>query len=131
MSARLVELLGSLRDVEGVIGAFLWSRGGAGVLARDLPAHIESDVLAEVGPRIERIFEAFEGAGDDLDLGSLVFGEHKLHLHELEPAFVAVLSASRVNLPALKMALHLVGRGVCAELDRLRTTPGGPAPASG
>jgi hypothetical protein len=120
MSERLTELLGSLRDVEGVIGAFLWGKRGAGLLARDLPAHIDAEALCEVGPRIERLFEAFERAGDDLDLGSLVFAEHKLHLHELEPAFVAVLSAPRVNLPALKMALHLVGRGVCAELDRLK-----------
>jgi len=130
MSERLIELLRSLRDVEGVIGAFLWGKDGAGLLARDLPGSIDTEMLSEVGPRLERIFEAFEGAGDDLDLATLVFGEHKLHLCELEPAFVAVLSAPHVSLPALKMALHLVGRGVCAELDRLKSRAAARTPPS-
>ena len=124
MSERLIELLRSLRDVEGVLGAFLWGKGGSGLLARDMP--IDADVLGEVGPRIERIFEAFDGAGDDLEIGTLVFGAHRLHLHELEPAFVAVLSSPSTNVPALKMALHLVGRGVCAELDRQKPKPDVP-----
>jgi hypothetical protein len=120
MSDRLVQLLKSLRDVEGVVGSFLWGKSGT-VLGRDLPGFVDEAALDEIGPRIERIYEAFRGAGDELDGATLVFAEHKLHLRELEPAFIAVLSLPRVNAPALKMALHLVGRNVCAELERAQS----------
>lgn len=122
MNERAVQLLRSLRDVEGVIGSFVWDKR-EGLLVRDLPGYIDSALLTEVGPRIERIYEAFHGAGDELDGATLSYAEYKLHLRELEPAFIAVLSGPRVNVPTLKMAMHVVGRGVCAELERLRQPP--------
>ena len=126
MSERLVHMLKSLRDVEGVVGSFVWGKAGQ-VLARDLPENLEQAILEEVGPRIERIYEAFQGAGDELDVATLVFAQHKLHLREFDPAFIAVLSQPRVNAPALKMAVHLVGRNVCAELERIKTAPPPPS----
>ncbi len=120
MTDRCVQLLRSLRDVEGVVGSFVWHKHD-GLLVRDLPAHIDSVILTEVGPRIERIYEAFGGAGDELDGATLTYAEFKLHLRELDPAYIAVLSTPRVNTPTLKMAMHVVGRGVCAELEARKT----------
>jgi predicted regulator of Ras-like GTPase activity (Roadblock/LC7/MglB family) len=117
MTEPLAEMLKSLRDVEGVIGSLVWAKGG-GLLARDLPAYLDPSVLIEVGPRLGRLYEAFESAGDELDSATLVFAEHKLHLRELEPAFVAVLSSVAVNMPALKMALSVVGRRLSAAIEQ-------------
>lgn len=122
MNERAVQLLRSLRDVEGVVGSFIWGKRD-GLLVRDLPSYLDSSILAEVGPRIERIYEAFHGAGDELDGATLSYAEYKLHLRELEPAFIAVLSGPHVNVPTLKMAMHVVGRGVCAEIERMRQPP--------
>jgi predicted regulator of Ras-like GTPase activity (Roadblock/LC7/MglB family) len=115
MSEPLTSTLKTLRDVDGVMGSFVWSKQGT-VIARDLPEYLPSTVLDEVGPRIERIYDAFRGAGDSLDTATLVYAEHKLHVRELEPAYVAVLSATVVNMPALKMALSLVGRRLTTQL---------------
>jgi hypothetical protein len=117
-----VQLLRSLRDVEGVLGSFVWGKRD-GLLARDLPGYLDSAILAEVGPRIERIYEAFHGAGDELDGATLSYAQYKLHLRELDPAFIVVLSGPQVNVPTLKMAMHVVGRGVCAEIERMRQPP--------
>jgi hypothetical protein len=127
MTERLSQLLRSLRDVEGVVGSFVWGKRGE-VIARDLPAFIDESVLEEVGPRIERIYEAYQGAGDELDGATLVFADYKLHLRELDPAFIAVLSGPEVNSPALKMAMHLVGRNVTGEIERMNSVAPPPPP---
>jgi hypothetical protein len=116
MTDRCVQLLRSLRDVEGVIGSFIWHKND-GLLVRDLPVYFDSSILNEVGPRIERIYEAFRGAGDELDGATLSYAVYKLHLRELDLAYIAVVSGADVNAPTLKMAMHVVGRGVCAELE--------------
>jgi predicted regulator of Ras-like GTPase activity (Roadblock/LC7/MglB family) len=120
MSERMAQLLRSLRDVEGVVGSLVWDKSGV-VLYRDLP--LDNGVIEEIGQRIARIYEAFSGAGDELDAATLVFAGHKLHLREIDSAFIAVLSQPRVNEPALKMALHVVGRGLHAELERIAPAP--------
>ena len=122
MTDRCVQLLRSLRDVEGVVGSFVWHKVN-GLLVRDLPVYIGSAILNEVGPRIERIYEAFRGAGDELDGATLSYANYKLHLRELDPAYIAVLSGADVNAPTLKMAMHVVGRGVCAELEAATAPP--------
>ena len=119
MSERIAAQLRSLRDVEGVVGSFVWVKAG-GVAASDLPDYLDGGVLEEVGPRIQRIYEAFQGAGDELDGATLAFGGRKLHLREFDAAFIAVLAEPHANAPALMMAMHLVGRNVCAELERGR-----------
>lgn len=120
MSERMAQLLRSLRDVEGVVGSLVWGKSGE-VLFRDLP--LDNGVLEEIGQRIARIYDAFAGAGEELDTATLVFAGHKLHLREIDSAFIAVLAQRRVNEPALKMALHLVGRGLHAELDQVAPAP--------
>lgn len=127
MVERIDELLRLLRDVEGVIGSFVWSKSGA-LLGRDLPARFDDEVLGEVGQRIARIYEAFEGAGDELDRATLVFAGSKLHLREVDSAFIAVLAQPHVHEPALTMAMHVLGRAVYGELEALvpaanRATP--------
>jgi predicted regulator of Ras-like GTPase activity (Roadblock/LC7/MglB family) len=122
MSERMAELLRSLRDVEGVVGSLVWEKSGE-VLFRDLP--LDHGVLEEIGRRIARIYEAFSGAGEELDTATLVYAGYKLHLREIDSAFIAVLAQPRVNEPALKMALHVVGRGLHAELDRIPPPPPG------
>jgi hypothetical protein len=117
MRHRIDELLRLLRDVNGVTGGFVWGKSGA-LLGRDLPSRFDDDSLAEVGQRIARIYEAFQGAGDELDTATLTFGGSKLHLREVDTAFIAVLSRPQVNEPALKMALNVLGRAVYAELER-------------
>ncbi len=122
MSERMAELLRSLRDVEGVVGSLVWEKSGE-VLFRDLP--LDHGVLEEIGHRIARIYEAFSGAGEELDTATLVFAGYKLHLREIDSAFVAVLAQPRVNEPALKMALNVVARGLHAELDGTALAPTG------
>lgn len=117
MTRRIDQLLHMLRDVDGVIGGFVWGKSGA-LLGRDLPDRFEDDVLGEIGQRIARIYEAFHGAGDELDAATLGFAGSKLYLREVDSAFVAVLSRPQVNEPALKMALHVLGRALYAELER-------------
>jgi predicted regulator of Ras-like GTPase activity (Roadblock/LC7/MglB family) len=119
MTDCFVQLLRTLRDVDGVIGSFIWTKTGS-LLARDLPEAIDSARLAEVGPRLERLHEAFSSSGDEIELATLAFGEHKLHVRAVDRAFIAVLSAIPINMPTLRMALNLVGRRVSVELERLR-----------
>jgi hypothetical protein len=127
MRHRIDELLRMLRDVNGVIGGFVWGKSGA-LLGRDLPSRFDDDSLGEVGQRIARIYEAFQGAGDELDTAVLTFGGSKLHLREVDTAFIAVLSRPQVNEPALKMALHVLGRAVYAELERRPAPSPSPPP---
>ncbi|HEX2675974.1 MAG TPA: hypothetical protein VHM19_05025, partial [Polyangiales bacterium] len=97
--------------MEGVLGSFVWSCNDD-VVARDMPEYVETPVLLEVGPRLSRIYGAFEGGETELDQAQLVFAEHKLHVRKLDGAFLAVLSSLAVNAAALKMALSLVTRRV-------------------
>ncbi len=129
MTERLAQVLRMLRDVDGVVGSFVWAKSGS-LVARDLPEYFDDELLAEVGPRIQRLYEAFGSAGEPLDAATLVFGEHKLHLRELQPAFVGVLSSLPVNMAALKMALRVVGRRVVDELERA-PAPNEPRPDGG
>jgi predicted regulator of Ras-like GTPase activity (Roadblock/LC7/MglB family) len=129
MSANILQMLKSLRDVNGVVGSFLWVKEG-GMLERDLPEYLDAGMLAEVGPRVARLYEAFENAGGELDGATLVFPEHKLHLRELQAGFVAVLSSVSVNMPALRMALNLVGRRIATELQRAPAAVAQPAIAT-
>jgi hypothetical protein len=120
MSERVAQLLRSLRDVEGVVGSLVWGKSGE-VLFRDLP--LDNGVLEEIGQRIARMYEAFSGAGEELDTATLVFAGYRLHLREVDSTFIAVLAQLRVNEPALKMALHVVARGLHAELERIPLAP--------
>lgn len=118
MGERASQMLRSIRDVDGVCGSFVWAKNGQ-VVARDLPEYLDAGLVAEVGPRLQRLYEAFQSAGDELDAATLVFGEYKLHVRELEPAFIAVLSEIPVNMAALRMALSVIGRRLASEWEQI------------
>jgi predicted regulator of Ras-like GTPase activity (Roadblock/LC7/MglB family) len=110
----VADSLQALRDVEGVLGSFVIDDTGA-LLAKDLPAVFYPELFKDVGPRLLRLREAVEAAGDDPQLFVFRFSEHKLHVRCAEQAIVCALSEPRVNLPALKLALTLVARRVRGE----------------
>src|SRR5262245_52320001 len=104
MSDELGSMLRSLRNVDGVVGSFVLGSGGS-LDARDLPDYFDSGALIEVGPRLERLYEAWKSLGSELETASLAFAEHKLHVREVHNGFLTVISASAVNAPALRMAI--------------------------
>jgi predicted regulator of Ras-like GTPase activity (Roadblock/LC7/MglB family) len=126
MSEELQSLLRSLRDVDGVLGSFVLGRQG-GLDARDLPDYFDSAVLLEVAPRVERLYEAWKSLGSELETASLSFAEHKLHLREFGAGFLAVVSLTQVNAPALRMAMGMVGRRLGSALDA-QANPYAPRP---
>jgi len=126
MSEELQSLLRSLRDVDGVVGSFVLGRQGA-LDARDLPDYFDSAVLLEVAPRVERLYEAWKSLGSELESASLSFAEHKLHLREFGAGFLAVVSLTQVNAPALRMAMGMVGRRLGPALEA-RDNPYSPRP---
>ena len=128
MSDDLHNVLHSLRDVDGVVGSFVIDGEGA-LDARALPDNIDPRALLAVGPRIERLYEAWRSSGSELDSASLSFAEHKLHLRELPAGYLAVVSSAQVNAPALRMAMGMVGRRVSALLEARTAAPDDTAPA--
>ena len=122
MTEALMRTLKSLRDVDGIVGSFVVNPDGR-LLARDLPSYFDSNVLEEVGPRIHRLYDAWQSAGDELDAATLVFAEHKMHLRELGKSVLAVVSSVAVNAPALKMALGLVSRKLLSDLQSVPALP--------
>jgi len=116
MSGHLDRALTSLRDVEGVYGSFLVSFSGR-TLARDLPIMFDEQAVAVAAERVARFGEAFEGDPIGLEMSVLRFGDHKLHLRRVSRGFLCVLTALRVNMPTLKMALTLVGRRMASESE--------------
>ncbi len=110
----MADSLQALRDVEGVLGSFVIDGTGA-LMAKDLPAVFYPELFKDVGPRLMRLREAIEAAGDDPQLFVLRFSEHKLHVRCTDQGIICALSEPRVNLPALKLALTLVARRVRGE----------------
>lgn len=116
-------LLG-LRDVDDVHGSFLIARDGS-LLARDLPSVFRDELFADVGPRLVRLRETLESAGEDVKSLVLRFTEHKLHLRPVGPSLLCIITGPQVNGPALRMATNLVAKHVEMEAE----TPGPPRAA--
>lgn len=105
------EILAGMRDVDGIHGSFVVTRGGA-LAGKDLPPMFDDAVLTEVGRRIIRLHEGLCAGGEDFDNCVMRFADHKLYLRSLPHGFLCVLSTNNVNAPALKMALTLTSRRV-------------------
>ena len=105
----MLQVLQSLRDVEGGLGSFALDEAGA-LLERDLPAVYHDDVLLESGPRIVRVCEAIEHGGEALDSLVLRFADYKLHIRRSRGGLLCVIANAESNPPALRMALALVAR---------------------
>lgn len=105
------QVLGTLRDVEGVQGSFVLSTRGE-LLARDLPAVLDDGLFAVVGPRILRFHYALTAQGEDLCQVVLRFAQHRLEVRPGASGFVCVLCDVNTNAAALRMAMALVARGL-------------------
>jgi predicted regulator of Ras-like GTPase activity (Roadblock/LC7/MglB family) len=107
--------LRTLRDVEGVFGSFVVTGSGS-LVSKDLPSVFDDDVLAEVGPRIARLYDTFASGGDELDSVMLRYFEHKLYVRKMTWGILGILSGVQVNLPALRMVGNLVARKIDPEV---------------
>ena len=117
MTAKIGHMLRALRDIEGVLGSFLVAERGR-LLGRDAPEAAATDVLETVGARLEQLCDAFVGAdiGGAFESTTLHFQQHKLHVRALGNVFLIAVVTAAVNLPALKMAIHMLGRQLLFEL---------------
>jgi hypothetical protein len=104
-----LEALRSLRDIKGIQGSFVVRAGSGELLGRDLPAVIDDAVLADVGPRIDRLLTIVESPSPT-DALALHFGEQRLDVKRMGAAHLCVLAEAAVSPPALRMAMKLVGR---------------------
>ncbi len=107
----IAQILAGMRDVDGVHGSFVVTRGGV-LAGKDLPPMFDDAVLTEVGRRIVRLHDGLCAGGDDFDHCVMRFADHKLYLRSVPNGFLCVLSTNGVNTPALKMALTLTSRRV-------------------
>lgn len=107
MATHSVELLDQLRDLSGVLGAFLVSSEGA-LLGQALAPEQAPRALA-AAQRLPLLLEALS-AGQKADTFSLRFAEHRLYLLSLEGAFLAVLTELTCDTTLLKMTLNIAGR---------------------
>ena len=111
--------LRSLRDIEGVLGSFMIGARGE-LLARDVTAACGSDVLLLVSNRMQQLCDAFVSAdiGGPFESTTLCFPQYKLQIRALGgSAFLVAVMSAAVNLPALKMAMTMLGRQLLAELE--------------
>jgi predicted regulator of Ras-like GTPase activity (Roadblock/LC7/MglB family) len=116
--ASLEDTLHSLRDVDGVQGSFVIAPSGA-LVAKDLPAIFDGELFSEVGPRIARLYETFLSGGEEMDACILRYAEHKLYVRKMKAGMIGTISASRVNMAALRMVVNLVIRRVEPEMGRI------------
>ena len=101
--------LGSLLDIAGVEGSFLFSPEGD-LTAWDMPAVLEEQTLEEVCARTSRLADAFQLIGRRLDGAVVRFPEHLLCLRSGAGGTLCVLARPHVSLPALRMAARLIFR---------------------
>jgi hypothetical protein len=101
------DALESLRNVEGVYGAFVVDHQG-NVLARDLSAVIPTAGLVQVGQRLPQLWTALHPR----EANELVlrFSSHQLFAVRVTGGSLAVLAGPRVRRSALRLACRMVER---------------------
>jgi hypothetical protein len=109
--------LRALRDIDGVLGSFVIGRRGE-LLGRDVTAACGSQVLALVGGRLQHLANAFASAniGGPFESTTLYFPQYKLHIRALGNVLIVAVVSAGVNLPALKMAMNMLGRQLLNDL---------------
>jgi hypothetical protein len=108
------DVLGSLKDIDGVYGSFVVDATGALIL-RDLPGVIDNAALREAGPRIARLWGAFP-EDDPADYVLLEFASHLVFIKKFEAGSLCIFVPPSVNRPALRMAANFVGRWLDKQL---------------
>jgi len=128
-SPQLVASLGTLKDVAGIMGSFVFTEDGR-LVAREIPPLFDDTSLVEAGGRLTRLRETFAAIGDHLEVAVVRFRDHKLYLKVLGPGMLCIVAEGGVNMPALRMAANLVGRRIVPALERAtqEPTPAIPAP---
>jgi len=125
---RLTLALQSLRDVQGVLGSFVWRRDGQ-VVASDAPASCAPSTLAAVAVRVQRLCEAFASMAEPepVRCATLIYREQRLHVCSLEWAALAVIGTNQLNMSALQLALNMCLRELTQLADVVHTlAPAGP-----
>jgi len=125
-SAELLASLGTLKDVAGIMGSFVFTEDGR-LVAREIPALFDDTALAEASGRLTRLRDTFAAVGDRLDVAVVRFRDHKLYLKTLGGGMLCIVAEGGVNMPALRMAANLVGRRIVPALERAAQEPPPPA----
>ncbi|HEY2903505.1 MAG TPA: hypothetical protein VGL59_23170 [Polyangia bacterium] len=126
-AGELFASLGSLKDVTGIVGSFVFTEDGR-LVGREIPALFDDVSLAEASGRLTRLRETFAAVGDRLDVAVVRFRDHKLYLKALGGGMLCIVAEGSVNMPALRMAANLVGRRILPTLERAALEPVAPAP---
>jgi predicted regulator of Ras-like GTPase activity (Roadblock/LC7/MglB family) len=129
MRTAISPILSTLRDVDGVQGAFVISEEGS-LIDLDMPAMFDPALFEEVGPRIVRLRDTFASGGDEMDACTLRFSDFKLYVRVMQKGFICVLSSIGVNMPALKMGVQLAQRRILSELGSPEGSPVSSPPSS-
>lgn len=129
MRTSIVPILSTLRDVDGVQGAFVISDDGT-LIELDMPAMFAPSLFEEVGPRIVRLRETFASGGDEMDACTMRFGDFKLYIRAMQMGFICILASIGVNMPSLKMGAQLVQRRILAEFGLPDGSPASSPPPS-
>jgi predicted regulator of Ras-like GTPase activity (Roadblock/LC7/MglB family) len=123
--AELLASLGTLKDVAGIMGSFVFTGDGR-LVAREIPALFDDTALVEASGRLTRLRETFAAVGDRLDVAVVRFRDHKLYLKVLGGGMLCIVAEGGVNMPALRMAANLVGRRIVPALERAAQEPAPP-----
>jgi predicted regulator of Ras-like GTPase activity (Roadblock/LC7/MglB family) len=127
-AADLLASLGTLKDVSGIMGSFVFTEDGR-LVAREIPALFDDGALAEASGRLTRLRETFAAVGDDLDVAVVRFRDHKLYLKKLGAGMLCIVAEGSVNMPALRMAANLVSRRIAPVVEHASfELPPPPAP---
>jgi predicted regulator of Ras-like GTPase activity (Roadblock/LC7/MglB family) len=126
--ADLTASLGTLKDVAGIMGSFVFTDEGR-LVAREIPAVFDDVALTEASGRLTRLRETFAAVGDAMDIAVVRYRDHKLYLKSLGAGTLCIVSEGVVNMPALRMAANLVSRRIGPALAQVATLPPEPAAA--
>ena len=120
--------LATLKDVAGIMGSFVCTPDGR-LVSRELPAIFDDGALTEAGSRLLRFREAFAAGGDDLEVGVIRFGDHRVYMKTVGASMLMILAEGAVNMPALRMAANLVARRIGAAVAHVEAEPPPPVRA--
>jgi predicted regulator of Ras-like GTPase activity (Roadblock/LC7/MglB family) len=119
--------LGTLRDVTGIMGSFVFGEDGR-LVAREIPPLFDDAALVEASGRLTRLRDTFAAIGDTLEVAVVRFRDHKLYLKTLTGGMLCIVAEGAVNMPALRMAANLVGRRIGPSVERAALSAPLPVP---